>query len=301
MVDNIELEAYKTKVIKYIVSVVPERIRSVISNYLKAYNDIHELRLRLCAPLSFTVGTSNLITGIKLSRDDIQYCIDKLTDSNYYKNEEIMRNGYICLPYGLRAGVCGDVFLSNGQIKVLKSVSSINIRLPSSLLIDCPNVINHIADSSFKSSILILSAPCSGKTTLLRSLAYSLSSPPYQKRVCVVDTNRELTLPFLTENSICEYLSGYPKGYGISLATKYFNPEYIICDEIGSSEDALSILESQHSGVPLIASVHCDTFSCIKKKKSIASLIENGVFDTLIRIKRNIKSFDYEIKHTCDI
>ena len=301
MISNTEIEAYRASVIKYVISLVPERFKSACANYLRAYSDISELRLRLNAPLSFTVNGGNLITGMKLSREDVQYTVDKITEGNYFKNEEIMRQGYVTLPLVLRAGICGDVFVASGTIKVLKTVNSINIRIPSTVLIDCDKIIKHIESTNFSTSILVFSPPGCGKTTLLRSITHFLSSTPYQKRVCVVDTNRELVLPYASEIGISEYLSGYPKSQGIYIATKYLNPEYIICDEIGGYDEDNAILETQHSGVPLIASIHCDTFSSLKLKKSANILLEKGVFDSVLRIKRNGKAYEYELKKVSDL
>ena len=291
-----ETDNYKSKMIAYVVSLMPERLRSAITNYLKAYVEINEIRIRLNQPIAFTLSGGNLMTGMNVSNDDIQYIVSQMTEGNYFKNDEIMRSGYVSLPYSLRAGICGDVFVSNGAVKVLKSVSSINLRIPSALTANCDLIIDHIKNSGFLSSILVFSPPCCGKTTLLRSISRELASSPYQKRVLVIDTNRELALPFSSDVSSIEYLSGYPKAYGIELATRYMNPEYIICDELGGTDEINAIYEAVHCGVPIIASLHCDTFFTLKHKKNIELLLKNGVFDTLVRIKRQGKTFDYELK-----
>lgn len=298
---NTEIENYRSKIIPYVASLIPERFRSAVTNYIKAYSDITEIRLRLDTPIAFTVSGGNLMTGMKLSRSDIQFVIDRMTDGNYFKNDEIMRMGYVTLLYGLRAGVCGDVFVSGGAVKVLKNVTAINLRIPSTVTVNCDFLTEHIKNSGYTSSVLIFSPPCSGKTTLLRSIASSLASSPNQKRVSVIDTNRELVLPFFTDNLSIEYLSGYPKAYGIALATRYMNPEYLICDELGDGNEINALYESVQCGVPIIASVHCDAFSVLKSKKNVSVLLENGVFDTLVRIKRVGKSFEYELKKYSEI
>ena len=150
--------------------------------------------------------------------------------------------------------------------------------------------------------MLIISPPCSGKTTLLRSVAHALSHAPYNKRVSVVDTNRELTLPYFSDTTgLCEYLTGYPKAFGINIAMKYMNPQYIVCDEIGGSDEASAICELQHTGIPFLASAHADRFSSVKNRKSINIMLENGVFDAVMRIKRIGKGFEYELKRISDI
>ena len=296
-----EQEVYKNKIIAYIVSLLPDRLRSACNNYLMSYSEITELRLRIDAPISFSINGTNLITGMKCSRDDIGYCVDRITDGNYFKNEELMRIGYVSLPYGIRAGVCGDVFVSGGAVKVLRCVNYINIRIPSVLLVNCEKVLSYIQDSGFSTSILVFSPPCGGKTTLLRSIAYALGTSPYQKRVSVIDTNRELGVRAFADNNICEYLSGYPKAYGINMAIRYMNPEYIICDEIGLKDEIEAISETMRSGVPLIASLHADSFVSVKQKGKVSELLGNGVFDTLLKISRIGKSYDYELKKVSEL
>lgn len=296
-----ETNDYKSLMLKYISSLMSDRLISTVHNYLFAYGNIYEIRLRLDTPLAFTLSDGNLITGMICKRDDINTIIDRMTGGSYFKNEELMRQGIITLKYGIRVGVCGDVFLSGGAVKTLKSISYINIRIPSQYIIDCSLLINHIKESNFSSSVLIFSPPCYGKTTYLRSVANALSSAPIPKRVCVIDTNHELFYKNPTVPSFCDYLFGYPKPYGITIAYRYMNPEYIICDEIVEKDEAEALLITQHTGVPLIASTHADSFSALLNKKNIATLIENGVFDTLLKIKKVNKGFAYEIKKVSEI
>ena len=293
-------EDFKNKIISYVSSLMTDKLRSTVSNYLHAYGDISEVRLRTNAPLSFTVSGGNLVTGVNLDSSDVNSIINKMTDGNYFKNEEIMKAGFISLKYGIRVGVCGDVFVSGGVVKVLKQVTSINIRIPVTHLVDSSILLTHIENNDFKSSILVFSPPCSGKTTLLRSVAHALSSEPYQKRVSVIDTNRELKCYF-GKATTCEYLEGYPKAYGINLAVRYMNPEYLICDEIGGEDEVTEITAAMHCGVPLIASAHADSFSSLLHRKSIAMSLENGVFDSVLSIKRNRKSFEYLLKKVSEL
>ena len=90
MITSHEQNEIKLKMMRYIVSLLPERVRSACNNYLFAYNDICEIRLRINTPLSFTLSGSNLITGMILNREDLLYTLNRMTDGNYFKNEEVM-------------------------------------------------------------------------------------------------------------------------------------------------------------------------------------------------------------------
>ncbi len=289
------------KINDYVLSLLPDKLKTVGKNYLSAYPNISEIRLHSCAPTVFNNRGQSLVSRIKCEQSDIDYCVSRLTESNYMKYEEIMRGGYITLKNGCRAGVAGDVFVFDGKIKLLKRVTHINIRLPAVMSVRCPDIMEYLEKNNFSSSLLVVSSPGIGKTTLLRSLAYTLSSPPYNKRVAVVDTNRELYNPFTDGNSICDFLEGYPKPEGIAIATKYFSPEYIICDELGEKAETQSILELSHTGVPLIASAHVNGFSDAFRRENLKLLLNSGVFDAVVRLTRRETKIVSELKKVSDI
>ncbi len=297
-----DVSKQKNIMLKYIISFMSDRLSSSVSNYLFAYPDICEIRIRLDTPLAFTISEGNLITGLTCTRDDIRDIIDKMTFGDYLKNEEIMRQGFISLKYGIRVGICGEVFVSGGAVKLLRKINYINIRIPSRYTVDCSILCEHIIKSEFSSSVLIFSPPCHGKTTYLRSIINALSSEPYKKRICAIDTNNELYCKKNDENpSFCEYLSGYPKPYGIELAFRYMNPEYVVCDELVGMEESNELLLTQHTGIPLIATTHADSYSSLLLKKNILPLLENGIFDNVLRIKKEGKGFFYELKRVTEL
>ncbi len=298
---NYNLSDTAIKINDYVLSLLPDKLKAVAKNYLSAYPGISEIRLHSGAPTVFNNRGQSLVSKIKCEQSDIDYTVSRLTESNYMKYEEIMRDGYITLKNGCRAGVAGDVFVSDGKIKLLKKVTHINIRLPAVLSVRCPDVIEYLEKNNFSSSVLVVSSPGIGKTTLLRSLAYTLSSHPYNKRVSVVDTNRELFNPFADGSSICDFLEGYPKPEGIAIATKYFSPEYIICDELGEMAETQAILEVSHTGVPLIASAHGESFSDVFRRKNLKILIKSGVFDAVVRLTRRETKIVSELKKVADI
>lgn len=285
-------EKYRFIANDYLISIFPQNLKPIISDYLKSYPDLSEIRVRVASPLSFTVSGATILTGCKIEQYDIDYIIDRLTEGNYYKNEDLIRQGYLTLPYSIRAGICGDVFVLNGCIKNLKAVYSVNIRIPCVLTVDVNSVIDHIINKGFNTGILFFSPPGQGKTTVLRSIISVLASNVYKKRLAVIDTNRELVLPFFNGLVTCDVLSGYPKSEGVNAAIRYLNPEYIVVDELGGRNETEALLDNMHSGVPVLASAHCGGFDELKRKNNLKILIENGVFDTFCSIKRKERGIE---------
>ena len=294
-----KIQAEKEKINTYVSSLFPEHIKSACKNYLSAYSAISEVRMHLGSPLSFTLPDKNLITGIKCSREDITYCIDKMIESNFGRFEDMMKSGYITLKNGCRAGISGDVHTVNCKIKTLRSINSINIRLPSVIFTENRELMEYLEKNNHTKSVLVISPPGVGKTTVLKNIAYSLSTPPVSKRVAVVDTRHELY--FEGASSLSDYFWGYPKAEGISIAATYFNPQYIICDEIGSEDDTDTISSLQHIGVPLIASAHAESFYDVKLRKNLRILLENCVFDAIMRLYRVNNTVRAEIKSVNEI
>ncbi len=298
---NYDSSETAVKINDYVLSLLSDKLRPVCKNYITAYPAVSEIRLHLDGPLVLNNRGKNIITNVKCTQSDIDTCISRMTESNYIKYEEMMRNGYITLKNGCRAGVCGDVFVSEGNIKLLKYVDHINIRLPAVLTVKCTDILEYLEQKSHSASILVISSPGIGKTTLLRSLVYALSSEPYGKRVAAIDTNRELRLPFYDGNAVCDILSGYPKTTGISIATKYFSPEYIVCDELGERNETEKILELTHTGVSLIASAHAESFSDALLRENLRPLFDNGVFNAIVRLTRSETKIMYEIRSVASL
>ncbi|MBQ9691933.1 MAG: hypothetical protein IJV70_02115 [Clostridia bacterium] len=278
----------------YILSLFPTHFRPAIKNFLTIYTSVSEIRLRLNLPLSFTARDDNITTALTVTYSDIDYIVAKLTDNNLILYEPLIRLGFIPLKYNIRAGVGGDAFLADGVIKSIRRISYINIRIPFSSVAECDDVIDYIKSKNYRVSLLAVSAPGCGKTTLLRSLAAILSSPPHLRRISVIDTKRELYCDTV-KSGLIDLFSGYPKAEGISIATGYFNPQYIICDELGSSHETEAVCEALNAGVPIIASAHGNDINQVKRRKNIAFLLENNVFDAAVNIHRRDNKYYYDI------
>ena len=87
----------------------------------------------------------------------------------------------------------------------------------------------------------------------------------------------------------------------MQLRKAYFNPEYIICDEIGESTESEVIASLQHIGVPLIASAHAESYFDVKLRKNLNILLENSVFDAIMRLYRVGKNVRSEIRTVNEI
>ena len=255
-----------------------------------ACEHIEEIRLRKDRCAYLTVGSSgkkrNVVTNIILTEDELFEIFNRMCDGSLYAYSESIIKGYVTLPFGVRVGVCGRAATEKDRIFGIHDISGLNIRIPSVDARVDVNLLNLIKNNlSLGQGVLIFSPPAQGKTTCLRAIAYALASGMEPLRVCVVDSRQELGLMSENKDLSMDILSGYPKADGIRMATLFMNPEVIICDEIGSDEEAMAISNAQNCGVPLIATTHGAALSSVMLKKGIATLHKACAFGCYISLR----------------
>lgn len=280
---------------------LPENVASALkalSSELK--KEITEIRLRKNARASLSTYSKNLFftkdgrvtnkIGESLVCDakDISLTVNRFCQGSVYRYMSTINSGFIVTGDGVRVGVCGEGIYDGGKISSVSSFSSVNIRLSREIDSAGDSVSKYLSTHK-NASVLIVSPPGYGKTTVIRSVAKAISSGKFSPplRVSVIDERGEI-LPSDCGGLIDRFL-GYSKPDGIEIAVRLFSPEYVICDEIGLSDDTKAILSVQNSGVPFIATTHGKTLHDALKRPNIKELVEHGIFDTFVRIEKSEK------------
>ncbi len=267
---------------------------------------IEEIRIRSGRRTYLTVGgygeKRNLLLNTALLEEEVSDVLQRMCDGSLYAYGESIVKGYITLGGGIRVGVCGRARVEDGKILGVCDISALNIRLPCLRIERSCGILRRIRETVMRGDgVLIYSPPAQGKTTLLRSLSYELSSGAQPLRVALVDSREEIG-GFLQENSLClDVLSGYPQAEGIRIATAFMNPQVIICDEIGSEADARAIAQAQNSGVPLIASAHGSSVESIFKRDGMKYLHNVGAFGLYVGVRIGVGGFEYRVSNREEI
>ncbi|MCI6972234.1 MAG: hypothetical protein SPG74_05735 [Eubacteriales bacterium] len=279
------------KVIRYLPREKAEAVASFCAARPDGGKDVTEIRLRAGAPLSLTVGMKNVIlpqSAVSVSTErELGETLGRLCEDSVHTYGETIKEGYVTLSGGYRIGVCGSARSEGERVKGVYPISSLCIRIPHAITGVCNELLREIKTGEGLVSALIYSPPGEGKTTLLRDAARRLSSGADAVRVCIIDTRGEIYLPELFSGCIADVMCGYPRAKGMEIAARTMSAQLIVCDEIGTAEEADAIISVSNTGIPLLASAHGSSFDDIMRRPPLKKLAQAGVFRKYIGIRRN--------------
>jgi len=282
---------------------IPEKIK----------NSAQEIRLRVNRPVTLSCRdgiyyitqngcvTNTPLQGSMLStcQRDLYEIFNNICNYSVYARQNEIKNGFLTIRGGHRAGICGTAVRDGKTITNIRDISSINIRIANEHK-DCSKFLFE-NKTLFKGGLLICGAPCSGKTTVIRDIGRILSTS-YNRKVAVIDSRSEIagTYKGIYQRDIgmCDILDGYSKKEGFEHSLRCLSPDVIICDEIGNSDDVISIENAINSGVEIIATAHCANNKELLKKDNLMSLIKLSGFENIIFLdnKNNIGKVVQQIR-----
>ena len=254
---------------------------------------VEEIRLRAGREASLTVGGRNIMTSLVLTAETLTAILVHMCGGSLYAFDQTIREGYISLPEGIRVGVAGRAVCEEGKIIGVCEITGLCIRLPHihrEVGGEMCRLLRHLNQGGRgPQGILIYAPPGVGKTTLLRGVAVGLSGgdglPPL--RTVVVDTRGELGFETEGRGLCLDILRGYPRARGVEIATRTLSAQVIICDEIGDTEEALSLITTHHGGVPLVATAHGGSVAEILRRTGLRLLHESRLFGAYVGIRRD--------------
>ena len=67
---------------------------------------LQEVRLRIYQHLAITIQGKSVQLDIVCNPEDLTQTLTRLCSNSLYSHSETIREGYICVEYGIRVGVC---------------------------------------------------------------------------------------------------------------------------------------------------------------------------------------------------
>lgn len=252
---------------------------------------IHEIRLRRNGLLTLSVGSVEKTvdavgvlsdvagpSSVYCTASDIEKTFLKACDYSVHSHIAQLREGFVTAKGGIRVGVAGTAVLENGKVTTLRDITSLCIRV-AGRHDGCASALRSLFLHRIP-SVLVVGAPSSGKTALLRDMARMLSLSPHRYRVSVVDERGEIAGLGGLENA--DVLSFIHKPVGILQAVRTLAPDVVIVDELGTLAEVEAMTENLHAGVPMIASAHCRDLEEAMRRPAVSLALERGVFEKIV-------------------
>lgn len=301
----INREHFNFGIPEHIMGLLPYRVSDAIrKNSEKLSGRIcEEIRLRRGRMSELIISEGRAVPlrlSPPMSREEMELAVDKLSGGSLYAHGDTIKQGYISLRGGIRAGLCGRAAYDGGRMIGVNDISGICIRLPHSISVNAGPVCDLLREKSFSGGVLIYSPPGEGKTTLLRAVASEIASTG-ETRVVVVDSRGELEYGLSSAELCLDVLSGYSKSEGIEIALRTLNAGLIVCDEIGSRDDITAICDAANGGAALLASAHAADIKSLVGKKNIKILVDAGVFSAFVGIRRAEGGYEYTVTRSDEL
>ncbi len=232
--------------------------------------------------------------GIKCSSFDVETVINNLTEQSIYAYNEKIKNGFITTADGIRVGISGDCVYDNGKIVTIKNFSSLNVRIPHMIKNCSSNIFNQILKKNGVESLLIISPPFYGKTTILKDLATKINET-FDFPLLIIDERGEFS-SVVGDN--IDSIKFSDKLFAFNNALRALAPKLIITDELVSGQDWQCVKMAVDCGIKIIASCHAkDVNQLTGKNFFIKYVFDKYVFlNDYAFIDNSFKIYDREIR-----
>lgn len=285
-----------------IIRIFAKEIRGILQQVETDFAEVQEIRLRVGAPLLvicknreyYVDSRGRLKTAAQgvhvVTKEELRETMEYISSYSLYAFEEELRQGFITIQGGHRIGVAGKTVVEDQNIRGMKYISFINVRLSHQVLGCADPVMPYIYEDGQVMHTLIVSPPRCGKTTLLRDIIRQLSTGNGYHRgvtVGVVDERSELGACHqgIPQNDLgirTDILDCCPKARGMMMLVRTMSPQVIAVDEVGSRQDMEAIEYVMSCGCKLVATVHGNSVEDLRQKPVLQEMIRRRMFERYI-------------------
>ena len=291
-----------------LLQIFPPQLREILSKAVSDWEEVQELRLRSGKPLFITVKGQEYAVGeggnLSVSSDaewmkrdgqtcvvsqrEIEQTVECAVRHSLYAFEEQIRQGFLTVAGGHRIGVIGRAVSEHREIRTIKPITGLNIRIAHEKKGCADRIMRFLPDAGQKEwlSTLLVSPPCCGKTTLLRDIVRNISNGcGYMegRTVGIVDERSEIAACFqgIPQNDVgirSDVLDGCPKAEGMMMLIRAMSPRVVAADEIGGKGDLEALQYASGCGCSLIATAHGASMEDLASKPMFRELFRERIF-----------------------
>ncbi len=266
--------------------------------------EVDEIRIRVNKPLMFYGSHGDFmmdIYGKKLndlrkayiiSESNILRTLELMSENSLYAYQEEIKNGFLTLKGGHRVGICGKVVSERNDIKTIKNISALNIRIARQIKNCARKIAPLLINQNDIYHTLIISPPNCGKTTLLRDIIRLLSNGDKESglkgfKVGLVDERSEIASCYkgIAQNDVgirTDILDSCPKSQGILILTRSMSPHIIATDELGTNQDIYAVEQAINTGIKIITTAHAGNIEELSRRNGIGDLYRSGLFERVV-------------------
>lgn len=268
-----------------IFKIFPQKLLKELAVYLDN-SKLQEIRLKEGKYVILYLGEREIVNNYKVTRADIKFILQRISNYSLFAFEDEIKQGFITMKGGHRIGLAGECVMDGDDVRTIKNITSLNIRLCKQIIGCSKKVVPYIVEEGEVKNTLIISPPKCGKTTLLRDIVRDISQN-YKKKVVVVDERSEIAacyegVPQMTLGIRTDVLDNCIKSKGMIMAIRSLSPEVIVCDELGTDDDISALMMAYNSGVKIITSIHGYGINDLKNRRIFKDVIDNNILERII-------------------
>ena len=247
---------------------LPDNIKAALRHL--NLNRLYEIRLRAGKPVTINYEgkyrylsacgvTDKVSSAMTVSLTEIGDTVFSAGKFSVYSVEEQIKRGFVTAECGERVGLAGQYVFEKGKALSVRDFTSLCIRVPHEIE-GCGDKIYEICLKDKVRSILVLSPPGIGKTTILRDLSRSLSRDT-RKNILICDERGEISAGNTGDTS--DVLLFADKATTFEAGIRAMRPDIMITDEL-SPADCSAVERAIFGGVKVIASAHFAEIADVK-------------------------------------